>query len=124
MALAPSPYPTLLPPVNVSGKEKLAVPPGWRLFAQPKRDSPGGFEPTDTGRPGEGSGRQKIHFSAQWTVYYPHLKLSDDFCLNVRHLIAPDIHRATADALPGILKELKERGFHVVQVVPAPAAQF
>jgi len=39
-------------------------------------------------------------------------------------LLLHDIHRVTVNALPGILKELKERGFHVVQVVPAPAAQF
>jgi peptidoglycan-N-acetylglucosamine deacetylase len=39
-------------------------------------------------------------------------------------LLLHDIHRATVDALPGMLKEFKERGFHVVQVVPTPAAQF
>jgi peptidoglycan-N-acetylglucosamine deacetylase len=39
-------------------------------------------------------------------------------------LLLHDIHRATVDALPGMLKEFKERGFHIVQVVPAPTAQF
>ena len=39
-------------------------------------------------------------------------------------LLLHDIHPATVAALPGILKDLKERGFHVVQVVPAPAAEF
>ena len=34
-------------------------------------------------------------------------------------LLLHDIHPATAMALPTILKELKERGYHVVQVVPA-----
>jgi peptidoglycan/xylan/chitin deacetylase (PgdA/CDA1 family) len=35
-----------------------------------------------------------------------------------------DIHRATADALPDILKELKQKGFHVVHVVPSSVNQF
>jgi peptidoglycan/xylan/chitin deacetylase (PgdA/CDA1 family) len=39
-------------------------------------------------------------------------------------LLLHDIHPATVAALPGILKDLKERGFHIVQVVPAPVAQF
>jgi peptidoglycan/xylan/chitin deacetylase (PgdA/CDA1 family) len=39
-------------------------------------------------------------------------------------LLLHDIHRATVAALPGMLKELKERGFHIVQVVTAPVAQF
>ncbi len=34
-------------------------------------------------------------------------------------LLLHDIHPATAMALPTILRELKERGYHVVQVVPA-----
>ncbi len=34
-------------------------------------------------------------------------------------LLLHDIHPATAMALPTLLKELKARGFHVVQVVPA-----
>ena len=34
-------------------------------------------------------------------------------------LLLHDIHPATAMALPTLLKELKTRGFHVVQVVPA-----
>jgi hypothetical protein len=35
-----------------------------------------------------------------------------------------DIHPATVAALPGLLKDLKKQGFHVVQVVPAPIDQF
>jgi peptidoglycan/xylan/chitin deacetylase (PgdA/CDA1 family) len=34
-------------------------------------------------------------------------------------LLLHDIHPATVAALPGLLKELKDKGFHVVQVVPA-----
>jgi peptidoglycan/xylan/chitin deacetylase (PgdA/CDA1 family) len=37
-------------------------------------------------------------------------------------LLLHDIHPATVAALPELLKQLKERGFHVVHVVPAPAA--
>jgi peptidoglycan-N-acetylglucosamine deacetylase len=37
-------------------------------------------------------------------------------------LLLHDIHPWTADALPGLLKELKDHGFHLVQVQPAPAA--
>jgi len=36
-------------------------------------------------------------------------------------LLLHDIHRATVAALPGLLRELKEKGFHVVHVVPGPA---
>ena len=39
-------------------------------------------------------------------------------------LVLHDIHPATVAALPGLLKDLKERGFHVVQVVPSAPAQF
>jgi len=39
-------------------------------------------------------------------------------------LLLHDIHRATADALPGLLKELKQKGFHVVHVVPTTVNQF
>jgi peptidoglycan-N-acetylglucosamine deacetylase len=39
-------------------------------------------------------------------------------------LLLHDIHRATVAGLPDLLKELKEQGFHVVQVVPAPVRQF
>jgi peptidoglycan-N-acetylglucosamine deacetylase len=35
-------------------------------------------------------------------------------------LLLHDIHPATVAALPGLLKELKQQGFHIVQVVPAP----
>ena len=37
-------------------------------------------------------------------------------------LLLHDIHPATVAALPELLKQLKERGFHIVHVVPAPAA--
>ena len=36
-------------------------------------------------------------------------------------LLLHDIHKATVAALPGLLQELKDHGFHIVQVVP-PAA--
>jgi peptidoglycan/xylan/chitin deacetylase (PgdA/CDA1 family) len=36
-------------------------------------------------------------------------------------LLLHDIHPKTVAALPGILKELKDKGFHIVQVVPAPS---
>jgi len=38
-------------------------------------------------------------------------------------LLLHDIHPATALALPGLLNELRERGFHIVHVVPAPASR-
>src|SRR5215471_4124287 len=34
-------------------------------------------------------------------------------------LLLHDIHPGTVAALPGLLKELKDKGFHIVQVVPA-----
>jgi len=34
-------------------------------------------------------------------------------------LLLHDIHPKTVTALPGLLKELKDKGFHIVQVVPA-----
>jgi peptidoglycan/xylan/chitin deacetylase (PgdA/CDA1 family) len=36
-------------------------------------------------------------------------------------LLLHDIHPATVKALPGLLQELKEKGFHVVHVVPGAA---
>ena len=39
-------------------------------------------------------------------------------------LLLHDIHPATVAALPGLLKELKDKGFRIVQVVPAVPAQF
>jgi hypothetical protein len=36
-------------------------------------------------------------------------------------LLLHDIHPATVAALPGLLKGLKDNGFHIVQVVPSPA---
>ena len=38
-------------------------------------------------------------------------------------LLLHDIHPKTVAALPGLLKELKDKGFHVVQIVPAPSDQ-
>jgi peptidoglycan/xylan/chitin deacetylase (PgdA/CDA1 family) len=37
-------------------------------------------------------------------------------------ILLHDIHPWTADALPEILKQLKEKGFHLVQVVPTPTS--
>ena len=39
-------------------------------------------------------------------------------------LLLHDIHSATAAALPGLLSDLKKRGFHLVQVVPSSVNQF
>jgi peptidoglycan-N-acetylglucosamine deacetylase len=39
-------------------------------------------------------------------------------------LLLHDIHPATVAALPGLLKELNQRGFHVVHVVPTSVDQF
>ena len=39
-------------------------------------------------------------------------------------LLLHDIHPATVAALPGLLKDLKQRGFRIVHVVPASVDQF
>ena len=39
-------------------------------------------------------------------------------------LLLHDIHPATVAALPGLLKELKQRGFHIVHVAPTSVDQF
>jgi peptidoglycan-N-acetylglucosamine deacetylase len=39
-------------------------------------------------------------------------------------LLLHDIHQATATALPSLLKELKDRGFHIVQVIPSSTVQY
>jgi len=39
-------------------------------------------------------------------------------------LLLHDIHPATVAALPGLLKDLKQQGFHVVHVVPSAVDQF
>jgi peptidoglycan/xylan/chitin deacetylase (PgdA/CDA1 family) len=39
-------------------------------------------------------------------------------------LLLHDIHPATVAALPGLLKDLKQRGFRIVHVVPASVEQF
>ena len=39
-------------------------------------------------------------------------------------LLLHDIHPATVAALPGLLKDLKQKGFHVVHVVPSSVNQF
>lgn len=38
-------------------------------------------------------------------------------------LLLHDIHATTAAAVPGLLKQLKERGYKVVQIVPGPATE-
>ena len=38
-------------------------------------------------------------------------------------LLLHDIHPATVAALPGLLKELKQRGFHIVHVMPISVDQ-
>jgi len=46
--------------------------------------------------------------------------------LEARHkgiLLLHDIHATTAEALPELLKQLKEHGFHIVHVVPAAPAE-
>ena len=39
-------------------------------------------------------------------------------------LLLHDIHPATVAALPGLLKELNQRGFYIVHVVPTSVDQF
>jgi peptidoglycan-N-acetylglucosamine deacetylase len=39
-------------------------------------------------------------------------------------LLLHDIHPATVAALPGLLRDLKQKGFHVVHVVPSSVNQF
>ena len=39
-------------------------------------------------------------------------------------LLLHDIHPATVAALPGLLKDLKQRGFRIVHLVPASVDQF
>jgi hypothetical protein len=39
-------------------------------------------------------------------------------------LLLHDIHPATVAALPGLLKELRQRDFHIVHVVPPSVDQF
>jgi peptidoglycan-N-acetylglucosamine deacetylase len=39
-------------------------------------------------------------------------------------LLLHDIHPATVAALPGLLKELKQKGFHIVHIVPSAGSQF
>jgi peptidoglycan/xylan/chitin deacetylase (PgdA/CDA1 family) len=80
------------------------------------------------------AGRLLVNFSSDVEAddWHPRISPKKIITLAVSRLIARgkgilllhDIHRATVDALPGMLKELKEHGFHIVQVVPAPAAQF
>ena len=38
-------------------------------------------------------------------------------------LLLHDIHPATVAALPGLLKDLKQRGFHIVHLVPTSVDQ-
>ena len=59
--------------------------------------------------------------------WHRHIKPSQIIALAMRRLEAlgkgilllHDIHPATVAALPGLLKQLKDNGFHIVQVVPA-----
>jgi peptidoglycan/xylan/chitin deacetylase (PgdA/CDA1 family) len=58
--------------------------------------------------------------------WHRHIKPSQIIALAMRRLEAlgkgilllHDIHPATAEALPGLLQQLKDNGFHIVQVVP------
>ena len=59
--------------------------------------------------------------------WHRHIKPNQIIALAMRRLEAlgkgilllHDIHPATVAALPGLLKQLKDNGFHIVQVVPA-----
>jgi peptidoglycan/xylan/chitin deacetylase (PgdA/CDA1 family) len=59
--------------------------------------------------------------------WHRHIKPNQIIALAMRRLEAlgkgilllHDIHPATAAALPGLLQQLKDNGFHIVQVVPA-----
>ena len=59
--------------------------------------------------------------------WHRHIKPNQIIALAMRRLEAlgkgilllHDIHPATAAALPGLLEQLKDNGFHIVQVVPA-----
>src|SRR6516164_7869843 len=59
--------------------------------------------------------------------WHRHIKPNQIIALAMRRLEAlgkgilllHDIHPKTVTALPGLLKELKDKGFHIVQVVPA-----
>jgi peptidoglycan/xylan/chitin deacetylase (PgdA/CDA1 family) len=59
--------------------------------------------------------------------WHRHIKPNQIIALAMRRLEAVgkgilllhDIHPATATALPGLLQQLKDNGFHIVQVVPA-----
>jgi peptidoglycan/xylan/chitin deacetylase (PgdA/CDA1 family) len=61
--------------------------------------------------------------------WHRHIKPNQIIALAMRRLEAlgkgilllHDIHPATAAALPGLLQQLKDSGFHIVQVVPAAA---
>jgi peptidoglycan/xylan/chitin deacetylase (PgdA/CDA1 family) len=74
------------------------------------------------------SARLLVNFSSDVEAddWHPRISPKKTITLAVSRLIARgkgilllhDIHRATVDALPGMLKELNERGFHIVQVVP------
>jgi hypothetical protein len=73
--------------------------------------------------------RGLIVFSSETDAddWHRHIKPNQIVALAVRRLEAlgkgilllHDIHPATAAALPGLLQQLKDNGFHIVQVVPA-----
>ncbi len=91
-----------------------------------------GLARTDTNEE-ELAARSLIIFSADVVAddWHRHIKPSEIIRRAVSRLQARgkgilllhDIHPVTVAALPGLLKELKEQGFHVVQVVPAEPAR-
>ena len=75
--------------------------------------------------------RALVTFSADVVAddWFHHIKPSEVVARAMRRLEARgrgilllhDIHASTADALPELLKQLKEKGFHIVHVVPMTA---
>ncbi len=61
--------------------------------------------------------------------WHRNIRSSDIVALSVRRLeqlgkgilLLHDIHQKTVAALPALFKELKDRGFHIVHVVPSPS---
>jgi peptidoglycan/xylan/chitin deacetylase (PgdA/CDA1 family) len=87
-----------------------------------------GFARSDTVE-SELAARGLIVFSSDTVAddWHRHIKPDQITALAMRRLEAAgkgmlllhDIHPATAAALPGLLQQLKDKGFHIVQVVPA-----
>lgn len=75
--------------------------------------------------------RSLVTFSADLVAddWFHHIKPSEVVARAMRRLEARgrgilllhDIHQSTAEALPELLRQLKEKGFHIVHVVPASA---